>query len=291
MSQRVNNGSGYTRALNASIPARTDSYSPIGHSFFLDTVSREINADPGLEVTGQRVYSNLNGNKLVGYTSVKHRGLESDPDFGLEMLLGYKNSYDKTMAAALAAGVNVMVCGNGCVAGDMLSFTRKHTGTIQEELTEKVKEAVISMKEGFSRLVLEIDIMKDYQLTAKQKAELMGVMYFEENMVSPNQLSVIKNEMTESEHFKGDSLWDLYNNVTESLKSSHPLNHIENHMKLHDFMTDVAGIRHHEREHDILTIADTDSGVEEEMGEEAQAAIAILTKGEAEGLADLTGSN
>ena len=242
MSQRVNNRSGYDRAMSASIPARTDSYSPIGHSFFLDTVSREINADSGLQVTGQRVYTNLNGNKLVGYTSVKHRGFESDPDFGLEMLLGYKNSYDKSMAAALVAGVNVMVCGNGCVSGDMLSFTRKHTGTIQEELTEKVREAVISMKEGFSRLVLEIDIMKDYQLTAKQKAELMGVMYFEENMVSPNQLSVIKNEMTKSEHFTGDSLWDLYNNVTESLKSSHPLNHIENHMKLHDFMTGVAGI-------------------------------------------------
>jgi len=242
MSRRINNGSGYSRAMNAPIPARTDSYSPIGHSFFLETVSREIGADSGLEVTGQRTYSNLNGNKLVGYTSVRHRGFESDPDFGLEMLFGYKNSYDKSMAAAIAAGVNVMVCGNGCVAGDMLSFTRKHTGTIQEELVEKVREGITAMKDGFSRLVLEIDIMKDYQLTPKQKAELMGVMYFEENMVSPNQLSVIKNEMTNSEHFKGDSLWDLYNNVTESLKSSHPLNHIENHMRLHDFMTDVAGI-------------------------------------------------
>jgi len=242
MSQRVNNGAGHLRALNAAIPAQTNSYSPIPHSFFLDTISREINTTDGLETTGQRVYSNLNGNKLVGYTSVKHRGFESDPDFGLEMLLGYKNSYDKSMAAALAAGVNVMVCGNGCVAGDMLSFTRKHTGTIRKELTEKVKEAIIAMKDGFSRLVLEIDIMKDYQLTPKQKAELMGVMYFEENMVTPNQLSVIKHEIKKSDHFKGDSLWDLYNNVTESLKSSHPLNHIENHMRLHDFMTDVAGI-------------------------------------------------
>jgi hypothetical protein len=242
MSRRLNDGAGYDRAMNAPIPARTETYSPIAHSFFLDTVTREINNDSGLEVTGQRVYSNLNGQKLVGYTSVKHRGMESDPEFGLEMLLAYKNSYDKSMAAALAAGVNVMMCGNGCVSGDMLSFTRKHTGTIQDELSEKVKEAIISMKEGFGNLVLEIDIMRDYQLTAKQKAELMGVMYFEENMVSPNQLSVIKKEMKESEHFTGNSLWDLYNNVTESLKSSNPLSHIEDHMKLHEFMCGVAGI-------------------------------------------------
>jgi hypothetical protein len=242
MSRRLNDGAGYQRAMAATIPARTETYSPIGHSFFLDSISREINADTGLQVVGQRIYSSLSGNKLVGYTTVKHRGMESDPDFGLEMLLAYKNSYDKSMAAAIAAGINVMVCGNGVVAGDMLSFTRKHTGTIQEELVEKVKEAVIAMKEGFGNLVLEIDIMKDYQLSQKQKAELMGVMYFEENMVTPNQLSVIKKEMDESDHFRGDSLWDLYNNVTESFKSSHPLHHIEDHMKLHQFMTGVAGI-------------------------------------------------
>jgi hypothetical protein len=242
MSRRLNDGAGYQRAMNATIPARTETYSPIGHSFFLDSISREINADTGLQVVSQRVYSNLSGNKLVGYTSVKYRGMESDPDFGLEMMLAYKNSYDKSMPAAIAAGINVMVCGNGVVAGDMLSFIRKHTGTIQEELVEKVKEAVIAMKEGFGNLVLEIDIMKDYQLTQKQKAELMGVMYFEENMVTPNQLSVIKKEMDESPHFRGDSLWDLYNNVTESFKSSHPLRHIEDHMKLHQFMTTVAGI-------------------------------------------------
>lgn len=245
MSRRLNDGAGYNRAMSAPIPARTETYSPISHRFFLDSIANEINNDGGLEVTGQRIYTNLSGQKLVGYTSVKHRGMESDPEFGLEMLVGYKNSYDKSMAAALAAGLNVMVCGNGVVSGDMLSFTRKHTGTIQEELTQKIKEAVIAMKEGFGNLVLEIDIMKDYQLTTKQKAELMGVMYFEENMVTPNQLSVIKKEMTDSEHFKGESLWDLYNNVTESFKSSHPLNHIEDHMNLHEFMCGVAGITSH----------------------------------------------
>ena len=246
MARKLNNGEGFQRAMNALLPARTDSYSPVPHSFFLDTVNNEINDAGGLVVTGQRVYSSLNGQKLVGFTSVKHQGLETDPDFGLEMMIGYKNSYDKSMSAALVAGVSVMICSNGCIGGDMVTFIRKHTGTIQEELSVKVQEAIKSMKEGFGNLVLEIDIMKDYQLTAKQKAELMGVMYFEENMVTPNQLSVIKKEMETSEHFKGDSLWDLYNNVTESFKSSHPLTHIEDHIKLHGFMTGVAGIKPHE---------------------------------------------
>jgi hypothetical protein len=179
---------------------------------------------------------------MVFFLGVKFAGMEADPEFGLEMMFGGKNSYDKSMAAALVAGASVMICTNGVIGGDMITFKRKHTGTIQEELIAQTTEGIVKMRDGFNNLVLEVDLMKDYGLTPRQKAELLGVMYFEENMVSPNQLSIIKKEMNESEYFRGDSLWDLYNNVTQSLKSSHPLSHIEDHIKLHRFMTSVAGI-------------------------------------------------
>jgi hypothetical protein len=260
MSRRLNDGAGHQRALTAPLPARTETYSPVPHAFFIDSLRDEINNAGGLEVTGQRVYSSINGQKVVGFTSVKHRGMETDPEFGLEMMIGWQNSYDKSMAGALAAGVQVMVCSNGCIAGDMVAFKRKHTGTVQEELAEKAREAITKMKEGFGNLVLEIDIMKDFQLTDKQKAELMGVMYFEENMVTPNQLSVIKKEIKESDHFKGNTLWDLYNNVTESFKSSHPLRHIDDHMRLHQFMTGVAGILPHEIGEGVIDTGGADTG-------------------------------
>lgn len=242
MARRINDGDGYNRAMTAPVPARTETYSPIAHGYFLDTIRGEIQRAGGLEITRNDIYSSLDGRKLVGFMGVKHAGMETDPEFGLEMMLGYKNSYDKSMAAALVAGLSVTICSNGCIGGDMLTFKRKHTGTIQEELVEKTGEAIAQMRDGFSNLVLEVDVMRDYQLTQRQKAELMGVMYFEENMVSPNQLSIIKREMDNSEHFRGNTLWDLYNNVTESLKSSHPLTHIEDHIKLHRFMCGIAGI-------------------------------------------------
>lgn len=242
MARRINDGAGYNRAMQAPVPARTTTYSPIPHSYFLDTIVNQINHTRDLEVTRRDVYSNLDGRKLVFFLGVKYRGMETDPNFGLEMMFGGKNSYDKSMAAALVAGASVMICSNGVIAGDMITFKRKHTGTIQEELIEKASEGIVKMRDGFNNLVLQVDLMKDYNLTQRQKAELLGVMYFEENMISPNQLSVIKKEMKESEHFRGGSLWDLYNNVTESLKSSHPLTHIEDHIKLHKFMTQVAGI-------------------------------------------------
>jgi hypothetical protein len=228
-------------AMNATIPARTDTYSPIAHSDFLEGLARKIRENR-MRIMEKRFYVNMNGNKLVGYYTIEDENMETDPDFGIQMMMGFKNSYDKSMTAALAAGANVMICSNGMISGSMVRFTRKHTGTIFQELQEKFNEAVQTMRTGFARMILEVDLMKEFELTPKQKAEILGVMYFEKSIVTPNQLSVVKRELSHSEHFKGNSVWDLYNNVTEALKDSHPIRHIEDHIKVHDFMTEVAGI-------------------------------------------------
>lgn len=260
---RRSHDAAYDIAMSAAIPARTDTYSPIAHSDFLEGLSRKI-GENRMRITERKYYVNNNGNKLVGYYSIEDENLETDPDFGIQMMMGFKNSYDKSMTAALAAGANVMICSNGMISGDMVRFTRKHTGTIFEELQEKFSEAVQTMRTGFARMVLEVDLMKEFELTPRQKAEVLGVMYFEEGLVTPNQLSVVKRELRHSEHFKENTVWDLYNNVTESLKDSHPIRHIEDHIKVHTFMTGVAGINiepdgemiEAEREHDGVYNAD-----------------------------------
>lgn len=240
MARRTFNNAGQTIALQAPVPAATSSYSPIPHSFFLEDLRDRVNSRENLEVTGSRSYVNGHGTKLVNFIYV--RNVDETNDFGLEMMIGSKNSYDKSMAAALVAGASVMICSNGIVGGDMISFKRKHTGNIAEELNEKADIAIQSMIDGFTALTLDVEIMRNYDLTQREKAEILGVMYFEENMVTPNQLSIIKKEMEESDHFRGNTLWDLYNNVTESLKRSHPYTHIEDHIKLHGFMRNFAGI-------------------------------------------------
>jgi len=252
-------------AVRATIPARTDTYSPIAHTDFLGGLATKIEENR-MRIIERRYYVNNNGNKLVGYYTIEDENLETDPDFGIQMMMGFKNSYDKSMTAALAAGANVMICSNGMISGDMVRFTRKHTGTIYQELQVKFSEAVQTMRTGFARMVLEVDLMKEFELTPRQKAEVLGVMYFEEGLVTPNQLSVVKRELSHSDHFRGNTIWDLYNNVTESLKDSHPIRHIEDHIKVHSFMTGVAGINvfrepdgeiiEAEREHDGVYNAD-----------------------------------
>lgn len=236
-------GTAYQRAVNAPIPVATDTYSPIAHSEFLSELRRKLTENE-YEIMDQRLFVNGAGTKLVGFYDVNNLRQPYPDDFGFRMSLGFKNSYDKSMTAALVVGATVILCSNGMVSGDLITFRRKHTGNVLELLREKMQEAVTSMDSSFIRLVADAEIMKNYELTSRQKAEILGVMYFEKNIVTPNQLTVVKKELNTSEHFRGNTVWDLYNNVTVALKKSYPLRYVEDHIRLHDFMSDIAGISH-----------------------------------------------
>lgn len=228
------------RALSAPIPAQTDSYTPVPHAMFLDLLRRKIE-ESGNQIDSQKIYTDLYGTKLVGYYNIRNNEATAN-ELGMQMMCGYKNSYDKTMVAGFAAGANIIVCGNGMIRGDIISFKRKHTGSIMQELGAIIDSSIQKMSEGFHRLVEDATLMRNYDLTERQRAEVLGVMYFEKELVKPDQLSFIKHQIKKSETFKGNSMWDLYNHVTEALKSSPVMTHIDNHIRLHDFMLEMAGV-------------------------------------------------
>jgi hypothetical protein len=241
MKKVYNYADSYQRAMNAVLPERTDSYTPIHHSTFISELNDEL-SNNGFRVGNNRVYTNEDGRKLIGFVDVHNANTPINEERDVNMMIGYRNSYDKSMTIGLASGASVIICGNGVIMGDSLVFVRKHTGRVDQLLRDKIKEVVQGLESSFGRTNIEINIMKDFSLTRVQKAELLGRMYFDEELLTPTQLTVVKNELNESEHFRGNTLWDLYNNVTEALKSSPPMRHISDHVHLHTFMAQVAGI-------------------------------------------------
>lgn len=237
---------GKRRALSAPIPARTNTYSPVSHAQIMGAIRTHARSN-NLEVLRERTHSNTLGTRVVGFYDVQD-ATEFGNVHGLKMMFGYRNSYDKSMSVAFVAGASVWICGNGCISGDLMAFKRKHTGSVAEELANSIQVGVNRMRDDFGKLNLEVDVMRNYDLTPRQKAEILGVMYFERNIVTPTQLSLVKNELTNSEHFKEDNAWHLYNNVTESLKKSHPLDIIQDHIKVHSFFKEICGMDEPETE-------------------------------------------
>ena len=71
-----------------------------------------------------------------------------------------------------------------------------------------------------------------------------GNLFFEQGAISSVQLNIIKDQMWHSDKFrhiddKDFSAYDMYNHITESLKRSHPLCYIQNHVTVHKLFEDT----------------------------------------------------
>jgi hypothetical protein len=160
-----------------------------------------------------------------------------DPEMNLKLM--WHNSYDKTMPLRWAIGSNVIVCGNGMVKGDIGAFKRRHTGSVIEDYRQQAKVHIAKAGSMFGTLVKDREAMKNIAITKKTVAELMGRMFIEEAIVNATQLGIIRREIEHPSYdYKADgTVWQLYNHVTVALKEAHPHNHIEQHIRSHNFFT------------------------------------------------------
>jgi hypothetical protein len=107
-------------------------------------------------------------------------------------------------------------------------------------ITEYIKAA----GDAFKRLQQDRDVMKNIEVTATRKAELVGQLYIEKEIINSLQLNIIKGEIKKPTFDYGakDSLWELYQHTTYALKQQHPGSWMNSHIDTHDFFVNEAGI-------------------------------------------------
>jgi hypothetical protein len=224
--------------LNAEIPQQTKTYKPISHEQLIDLTLNSIQS-AGFEL-GTELYSSArNGNVANGRYTIKNVA-----DREMELQIGWQNSYDRSMSLKFAIGTRIFICQNGCVSGDYGAFRKIHKGNVQEFTPGAITEYIKSAGDGFRKLQEERDAMKQIELTRRTKAELIGRMLLEEQFITSTQLNIIGRELDNPTHDYGapDSLWELYNYATFSMKETHPSYWMQHHQQAHSFFVNAAGI-------------------------------------------------
>jgi hypothetical protein len=166
--------------------------------------------------------------------------LNYDGDEEIGMMFAWSNSYNKQIKFKCAIGGYVFVCLNGMLCGDMGSWGRKHTGTADVEAQKTIADQISNAQVYYDRLITDKNIMKEIVIDSKRQAELLGVLFAEYEILTTEQMSLVKQQMDKPSYFyNGDvnSLWSFYNHVTLSLKKSHPRNWMEDQRKLHWFLS------------------------------------------------------
>jgi hypothetical protein len=224
--------------LAAPVPQQTRTYKPVSHAQLMDLTLESIH-QAGFTLDQERYTSARDGKVANGKFTIKNVA-----DNEMQLQIGWQNSYDKSLSLKFAIGTKIFICENGCVSGDYGAFKHKHVGEIQTFTPQAITDYILDAGEAFTRMQSERDSMKQIILDRRAQAELIGRMIIDEQFIESTQLNIIKRELEKPTHNYGaeNSLWELYQFTTFSMKEVHPSLWMNNHIDAHAFFLDAAGL-------------------------------------------------
>ena len=211
------------------LPFKTDTYEPVSHIEIMDTAHEIFEDAFHLAVRSERYGIVKDGARMFGV-------LEFEPQDTADwsICLGIRNSYDKSMSAGIAVGSIVTVCDNLCFSGDSVTFMRKHTKNVHDDLISLLQSASTRALEQHQILSNELTSFKQIEVLTDQGYALVGYMLGNE-FITPRQASRAIEYWQQPPHQEHEerTLFSWYNALNNALKRTLPDTVMERHFSLH----------------------------------------------------------
>jgi hypothetical protein len=226
------------RLIAVPLPQQTSSYKPIANEQLIDLTLNSLQG-AGFQLENEMYSMSSDGQMANGKFTIRNVA-----DTEMQLQIGWQNSYNKQLSLKFAIGAYVFICSNGCVHGDMGSFKKKHVGEIQEFTPTAITDYIKRAGETFQKIQTEREMMKQIELTKRTKAELIGRMLLEEELITTLQVNEITKELTSPtyDYNAPDSMWELYQFTTQTMRSMHPRSYISAHINVHNFFVNKSGL-------------------------------------------------
>ena len=223
----------------APLPAHAATYTVISHKRVNDKVVEELTLE-GFEIE-KILYKANAGSQVASGTVLLKQGTDNE----MRMMLTWANSYDKSMRFKCAVGGYLPQSGSIVVSGNMGSWGRKHTGNADKEMELTIQDQLAQAGTYYDRLVADKTVMKNLILDPNIKATILGVIYFQHNLLTSEQAAIIKHEMKKPSftyNADKDSLWTLYCHIIFALQKSHPKSWLDQQRLIHFHISDIFGL-------------------------------------------------
>lgn len=198
-------------------PPRTSTWVPIPHDRFLSGIVGELEANH-MTIVGESHGLTHDGSRYFGLLQVVN-GQNAD-DFG--MVIGARNSHDKSFPAGLVVGASVFVCDNLSFSGE-IKLARKHTSNINRDLPQLIHRAMGQLTDQRGKQDLRFASYKQTEFSDGQAHDL--IIRAVDALVCPiTRVPDVLKEWREPRHqeFRADgkTAWRLFNAFSECLKGN-----------------------------------------------------------------------
>ena len=222
---------------NITPPEATPTYTPLSHfdlSRSLKTISQDMLT--GYELVSERFELAQSDSQLFGVLSFKADNSE------MELAVGFRNSTNKSLSVGMCIGSQVIVCSNLMFSaiGGGITVLKKHSKNLLQGLEETTITTLYKAKFTFQQLIQDADLMRAITMTDDQAFQQLGRLYGH-GILSPRQMPIALDSWLKPPHpeFQPRTLYSLYQAVTESLKSSPPMNAMEMYIQAHQRLLEV----------------------------------------------------
>jgi len=179
---------------NADLPNHGKTYTVVSHKSVIEN-THQLLKDAGFVVQKEIYRANMNANVAQGiYYIYPSQSVDQEitTEKELGMMFAWTNSYDKSTRFQCAIGAYVYVCNNGMIAGDMMNFKRKHTGSADYDVKVHLADQIKNAEKHYKRIIKDKELMKTINFDCKKESELTGRLFIEEDLLDSQQVGLIK---------------------------------------------------------------------------------------------------
>lgn len=221
-------------------PAATETHFPIAHDNLIARVRAGLQ-NANLDIVTESHALAKDGNRYFGLFQIAPIGSDLERDYGLVM--GLRNSHDKTFPAGITVGSQVFVCDNLAFSGE-IRLARKHTTHILRDLPGKVSQAIGMLS---NRWHTQDERFKAYKATSLESAKDVHDLLIRAMDNGAANVTQIKHVLQEwrtptHEEFAPRNVWSLLNAFTEISKGTNLETMTARTIKLHGLLDGFCGI-------------------------------------------------
>ena len=201
-------------------PEKTATHTPIPHSLLVSKARKALDK-AGFSISEEEHALARGGQRYFG-------------GFAL-------NSSDKSTAASACMGNSMLVCDNMCFSSDV-KLARRHTVNILRDLDGMLAKAISRIRSSWADMGQRIEAYKEAEISPEVASNL-AVDLAECKALPERDVYKTVKEFRDPRHpeFRGNTLWNLYNAVTENLKGGDLSKLPERTMKMQSIFDGVAG--------------------------------------------------
>lgn len=233
------------------IPWNNGTYTPISNKSIMDLMEDKLR-ELDLKIKGEEFRTATTAQGLVRGVIAEYYITSTNEEFGQQIM--FRNSYDKSMSFAFCHGLVTWICSNGCLSGDY-TYKRTHLGTFDEgnvsstwyDIVENITTGFKTLQESYETITCQMNELKKIEVSPNDAYDVLGELFFGKEVLNITQLAIVKRELKKSVNFRhlGDvdfTAFDLYQNITESLKTSAPIDYLRNHTETHALFEQTFGV-------------------------------------------------